>query len=219
MKTDQLIAALAADRTAEPFGRRFVLSFLIGGLISLGLFLAILGPRHDLAEALATWRFDFKIVLMVLILGLAFSFCREVARPVAPPHPARGLLLPLPRRGPRDRARDRAAGGVGHSPGRQQLLDLPDCDTVLLDRPSDSSAGDPALGSTDLAGTGRCRCGPAGSGMRRHALCLPLLRRLAALRRHLVHAGGASRGRHRRLGRTSPAAVVGCPAASASRLR
>ena len=95
MKTDQLIAALAADRTAEPFGRRFVLSFLIGGLISLGLFLAILGPRHDLAEALATWRFDFKIVLMVLILGLAFSFCREVARPVAPPHPARGLLLPL----------------------------------------------------------------------------------------------------------------------------
>ena len=95
MKTDQLIAALAADCTAEPFGRRFVLSFLIGGLISLGLFLAILGPRHDLAEALATWRFDFKIVLMVLILGLAFSFCREVARPVAPPHPARGLLLPL----------------------------------------------------------------------------------------------------------------------------
>ena len=93
--------ALHEDRPAHrsargrAVGRRFVLSFLIGGLISLGLFLAILGPRHDLAEALATWRFDFKIVLMVLILGLAFSFCREVARPVAPPHPARGLLLPL----------------------------------------------------------------------------------------------------------------------------
>ena len=40
MKTDQLIAALVADRTAAPFGRRLVLSLLIGGLISLGLFLA-----------------------------------------------------------------------------------------------------------------------------------------------------------------------------------
>jgi hypothetical protein len=95
MKTDQLIAALAADRTAWPFGRRFILSLLIGGLISLGLFLVILGPRHDLAAALATWRFDFKIVLMALTLGLAFGFCRAAARPVAPPHPARGLLLPL----------------------------------------------------------------------------------------------------------------------------
>lgn len=95
MKTDQLIAALAADRTARPFGRRFVLSLLIGGLVSLALFLVILGPRHDLAAALATWRFDFKIVLMMLILGLAFGFCRAVARPVAPAHPARGLLLPL----------------------------------------------------------------------------------------------------------------------------
>jgi len=95
MKTDQLIAALAADRTAAPFGRRFALSLLIGGLISLGVFLVILGPRHDLAPALATWRFDFKIVLMMLVLGLAFGFCRAVARPVAPPHPARSLLLPL----------------------------------------------------------------------------------------------------------------------------
>ena len=95
MKTDQLIAALAADRTVAPFGRRLVLSLLVGGLISLGLFLAILGPRHDLAAALATWRFDFKIVLMVLILALAFGFCRAVARPVAPSHPARSLLLPL----------------------------------------------------------------------------------------------------------------------------
>ena len=95
MKTDQLIAALAADRIARPFGRRFVLSLLIGGLISLGLFLVILGPRHDLAAALATWRFDFKIVLMMLVLGLAFGFCRAVARPIAPPHPARGLLLAL----------------------------------------------------------------------------------------------------------------------------
>jgi hypothetical protein len=95
MKTDQLITALVADRTTSSFGRRLALSLLIGALVSLGLFLVILGPRHDLVAALATWRFDFKILLMVLILGAAYGFCRAVARPVAPAHPARGLLLPL----------------------------------------------------------------------------------------------------------------------------
>jgi hypothetical protein len=94
MKTDQLISSLVADRTPpKPFGRRLTLSLLAGALISLGLFVVILGPRHDLAEALATWRFDFKIALMTFTLLLAFGFCRAVARPVAPPHPARGLLL------------------------------------------------------------------------------------------------------------------------------
>ena len=68
MKTAQLITALVADRTVVPLGRRLVLSLFVGGLISFGLFLVILGPRHDLAQALATWRFDFKIVLMMLVL-------------------------------------------------------------------------------------------------------------------------------------------------------
>jgi hypothetical protein len=95
MKTAQLIAALVADRSAAAFGRRLLLSLLVGVVISLGLFLAIFGPRHDFAQALATWRFDFKIVLMMLTAGLAFGFCRAVARPVTPAHPGRSLLLPL----------------------------------------------------------------------------------------------------------------------------
>src|SRR6185503_3319464 len=47
MKTDQLISSLVADRTPpKPFGRRLTLSLLAGALISLGLFVVILGPRH-----------------------------------------------------------------------------------------------------------------------------------------------------------------------------
>ncbi len=96
MKTDQLISALVADKTeAGPFTRRLLIALAIGGLVSLGLFFAILGPRHDLREALATWRFDLKIALMVLTLLLAFFVCRALARPVVPGQPVRRLLVPL----------------------------------------------------------------------------------------------------------------------------
>ena len=44
---------------------------------------------------------------------------------------------------------------------------------------------------------------------RRHPLRLPLLRRLAAVRRHLVLAGDARHGGGRRLSRTQAAAMVG----------
>lgn len=94
MKTDQLISALVADRTPPtPFARRLLPALAGGAAISLGLFLAVLGPRHDLAAALATWRFDFKIALMAVTLVLAFGVCRAVASPVVPAHPARRLLL------------------------------------------------------------------------------------------------------------------------------
>ena len=100
MKTEQLIAALVADRTPAGSLRRrlglaLALALALGGLVSLGLFLAILGPRQDLGAALATWRFDFKIVLLAATLLLAAGVCLAVARPVAAPHPARRLLLPL----------------------------------------------------------------------------------------------------------------------------
>ena len=53
-------------------------------MISLGLFFATLGPRKDLAPALETWRFDLKLVLVVLALVLAFGLCRALSRPVPP---------------------------------------------------------------------------------------------------------------------------------------
>ena len=101
MKTEQLISALVADRTpagpgaARTFSGRLLGALALGGAISFGLFLVTLGPRPDLMPALHTWRFDFKIALMIVTLLLAFGFCRAVARPVQPAHPARRLLVPL----------------------------------------------------------------------------------------------------------------------------
>lgn len=94
MKTDNLIDALVADRM--PHGRplRWVLAaaLLAGGLVSLVFFLATLGVRADIEAALGTWRFELKVGLVLLALGLAFSLCIALSRPVMPSHPGRRLL-------------------------------------------------------------------------------------------------------------------------------
>src|SRR5262249_26330384 len=93
MKTEQLVAGLVADRSgARPLARGMSLALLWGGVISLGLFFATLGPRTDLAAALGTWRFDLKIGLVVLALLLAFRLCRAVSRPIPVRQPSRHLL-------------------------------------------------------------------------------------------------------------------------------
>jgi hypothetical protein len=94
MKTDDLIAALVADRAASgrSLARRLAFALTGGGLLSLGLFFAAIGLREDLAPALTTWRFDLKLGLVLLALVLAFGLCRALASPVAPPHPGRRLL-------------------------------------------------------------------------------------------------------------------------------
>jgi hypothetical protein len=94
MKTDNLIDALVADRPSrgKPLRWALVAALLAGGLVSLVLFLATLGVRADIGTALATWRFELKVGLVLLALGLAFSLCIALSRPVAPEHPGRRLL-------------------------------------------------------------------------------------------------------------------------------
>jgi hypothetical protein len=93
MKTDTLIDALVADRMPRSKLRwTLAVALLTGGLVSLVLFLATLGVRADIEAALATWRFELKGGLVLLALGLAFSLCIALSRPVAPAHPARRLL-------------------------------------------------------------------------------------------------------------------------------
>jgi hypothetical protein len=94
MKTDHLIDALVADRTPRGKPLRWVLAaaLVAGGVVSLAFFLATLGVRADIEAALVTWRFDLKVGLVLLALGLAFSLCIALARPVAPAHPGRRLL-------------------------------------------------------------------------------------------------------------------------------
>lgn len=94
MKTEKLIDALVADRAppARPMRWTLAAALLAGGLVSLALFLATLGVRADIEPALRTWRFDLKVSLVLLTLGLAFSLCIALSRPVAPAHPGRRLL-------------------------------------------------------------------------------------------------------------------------------
>jgi hypothetical protein len=94
VKTEQLIDALVADRAngGKPLAKALALGLGLGAVISMAIFFAEFGVRTDIAAALATWRFDVKIVLVVVALVLAFGLCRECARPDASAHPVRRLL-------------------------------------------------------------------------------------------------------------------------------
>jgi hypothetical protein len=94
MKTDNLIDALVADHTprGKPLRWALAAALLAGGLVSLVLFFAALGVRADIEPALGTWRFDLKVGLVLLALGLAFSLCIALSRPVMTNHPGRRLL-------------------------------------------------------------------------------------------------------------------------------
>lgn len=85
MKTEQLVSALVADRarSAAPVGRSLARAVAAGAVVSLAIFAAGFGPRVDLMPALATWRFDFKVVLVLVALAAAFGACMAHARPLA----------------------------------------------------------------------------------------------------------------------------------------
>jgi len=94
VKTEQLVQLLVADRArgGRPLGRLLAIALLGGGVISFVLFLATLGPRPDLVPALSTWRFDLKVVLVLVALGVAFALCLALGRPVPIARPGRYLL-------------------------------------------------------------------------------------------------------------------------------
>ena len=84
MKTEQLVASLVADRagSTRPLGRSVSRAVLAGALVSLVIFAVEFGPRVDLAAAFATWRFDFKLLLVLTALLAASAACLAMARPV-----------------------------------------------------------------------------------------------------------------------------------------
>jgi hypothetical protein len=89
MKTSQLIDALAADPKPQgpSLSARFCVALGAGALVSACLFLAIAGPRSDIAAAAHTLRFDLKFVdTLALALPsalLALRLLRPDARPGA----------------------------------------------------------------------------------------------------------------------------------------
>jgi len=83
MKTDQLIAALAADaKTTEmPIGRTLWLAFAGGLVVAAAFFFADVGFRPDLMGAFASPRFVFKCVLTLSLLISAMGLVWHLARP------------------------------------------------------------------------------------------------------------------------------------------
>ena len=93
MRTEDLVNALVADRTAarRPLHWGLVVALAGGALLSLVLLVAAFGIRADIGPALATWRFELKLAMVVLALGLALRLAILCVRPV----PAERILRRL----------------------------------------------------------------------------------------------------------------------------
>ena len=85
MKTDDLIAALAADNLADtsPLERTIAIAALIGALIAGVAFLLSLGARPDIEAAIATIRFPFKFVVTLVLTVTAALLLVRLAKPGA----------------------------------------------------------------------------------------------------------------------------------------
>ncbi|MEJ0100884.1 MAG: NrsF family protein [Pseudomonadota bacterium] len=92
MKTEELIAALAQDRQATPSPERLVTRLLpLAVLVAGVLLLATAGPRHDLANVLASPRFLFKFLVTLSLAIPALLLLPRVATPL--PQLGRRMLL------------------------------------------------------------------------------------------------------------------------------
>jgi hypothetical protein len=98
MQTDELIHALVEDSGAgeTSLERRLAFALPIGLVASAALFLAALGPRPDIAEALGTLRFPLKIVEALLFAATAAVLAMRLSRPGTPTRGARLALLAAP---------------------------------------------------------------------------------------------------------------------------
>lgn len=82
MRTEQLIAALAADAPAPPFRPAALAAAILAvAAVSAALFLVAAGPRPDLAAALAVPTTLAKTLLSALVAAVALALAFALARP------------------------------------------------------------------------------------------------------------------------------------------
>jgi hypothetical protein len=98
MDTDSLIRGLSRDAAAGTprLGRLLALGFAIASGLAGLVWLVLLGPRADIAEAAATLRFPFKFAVTLALVATAALAWRAAARPGTPVGPAAMLLLIAP---------------------------------------------------------------------------------------------------------------------------
>ncbi|MDK9697890.1 MAG: NrsF family protein [Siculibacillus sp.] len=95
MRTDDLIGGLVADveMRTPPLGRGLLAAGVVGMALSGTLFFAALGPRPDVAAALATPRFVLKFVECAALAAAAAAAALALMRPAADRRLARLCLL------------------------------------------------------------------------------------------------------------------------------
>jgi len=85
MKTEDLIKAIAQDGASRQISMaaRISVALLVGGIVAAALFMSVLGVRPDIIEALQTWRFDIKVAIVLVSVGIAPRATYELTRPDA----------------------------------------------------------------------------------------------------------------------------------------
>lgn len=83
MKTNDLIAALAADQSTglSTVERSIAIAAMVGAAISFAAFLLSIGWRPDIGEAIGTVRFPFKFVVTLAVVVTAAPVLVRLARP------------------------------------------------------------------------------------------------------------------------------------------
>jgi hypothetical protein len=95
METDQLIRTLAADNAhrARPVGFMLTLALLAAAPVSVAIFLASLGVRHDVMTAMHNPFFDLKFAVTLALAIPAIAISLHLSRPEASLHGWAWLLL------------------------------------------------------------------------------------------------------------------------------
>lgn len=98
MRTDDLIAALVSDLTVSRklLQKAFAAALASGSVVAAAIFLLWIGVRPDIAQALETARFPFKLVITLSLAATATGLLVRLARPSVPPGPWRWLWLAAP---------------------------------------------------------------------------------------------------------------------------
>src|SRR5262245_11734841 len=95
MKTEELIRALAADasRPVVSIDQALLRALGLGVAVSIALFLLLLHPRTDVAEAMVGLPFYFKLAFALSVAVAPSLFLTQAARPMSPQRRRWPLIL------------------------------------------------------------------------------------------------------------------------------
>jgi hypothetical protein len=100
MRTDDFINALALDHAASPkpwpLRWTFLAAMAAGFAVAVVAFALALGVRPDVASAILTWRYDFKLVVTLTLAATSARLVWQLARPAADPRTAELAMLAAP---------------------------------------------------------------------------------------------------------------------------